>query len=356
MTRAQDRGVIAGWEIDPGDGRVCEIKVGRGIAEEVAKHPQSASRLALFTQPTVRAVAEQVAANVADAGGVGVHIKDLPDGDTAKSMGAVEEAYEWLNSLAFNRDDYIIAVGGGALTDVVGFTAATYLRGVEVAYLPTTLLGAVDAAIGGKTGINVGGKNLAGVFRHPRRVIVDLDLLDGLPQGLLIEGAAETVKAGFIADGEIVAAYEKDGLAAPLDTVVPAAIAVKVATVQTDFREAGRRAILNYGHTIGHAVELAASIPHGHAVAIGMVAAGKIAEHAVGFADSDRQRRLIEHLGLPTGSPPVDREVIVRLLGRDKKRDQFGLRMVLLERFGSPVVRHVGLAEIEAGLREVGIS
>ncbi len=215
-------------------------------------------------------------------------------------------------------------VGGGALTDLVGFAAATYMRGIEVTYLPTTLLAAVDASVGGKTGVNVGGKNLAGVFRHPARVVVDLDVLEQLPVELLREGAAETVKAGFIADPTILDEYEARGVRAALELVVPAAIAVKVSTVTEDFRESGKRAILNYGHTIGHAVETATGISHGEAVAIGMVAAGRVSAIVTGFEHEARQRDIIEKIGLPVQAPPVDADEIRMLMDRDKKRDQAG--------------------------------
>jgi len=250
----------------------------------------------------------------------------------------------------------VVGVGGGALTDLAGFVAATYLRGVSAAYLPTTLLGSVDAAIGGKTGVNVGGKNLAGVFKHPARVIIDLNILEQLPVALLREGAAEAVKAGFISDPVIVDEYESRGVAASLDTVVPAAIAVKVGAVSEDFREQGRRAILNYGHTIGHAIEVAGSISHGDAVAIGMVAAGRISEIMLGFPQAERQRRIIAGIGLPVVAPPVDGAEVAMLMGRDKKRDAGGIRMVLLEDFGKPLVQHVDADLIEEGLAAIGAS
>ncbi|MCP4306868.1 MAG: 3-dehydroquinate synthase, partial [bacterium] len=260
--------------IDGADGRRCEIRVGRGLANADNLIVREVANVAVLTQPAVAALAELVADQARRDRTSSAHVRILPDGEAAKNLTTVEHVYEWLNSLGFTRSDLVIGVGGGALTDLAGFAAATYLRGVDVVYLPTSLLGAVDASIGGKTGINVGGKNLAGVFRHPSRVIVDLDLLDEIPGALRREGAAEAVKAGFIADRAIVDEYESNGIAASLDVVVPAAIAVKVHAVTADFREKGLRAILNYGHTIGHAIEVAGSISHGEAVAIGMVAAG----------------------------------------------------------------------------------
>lgn len=341
-------------EIVDSDGRRCEIRVGRGLADAGSLVLPGVSSVGLFAQPSVEALATELAVGVRD-GGVAAEVLVLPDGDHAKNLTTVESAYEWLNRLGLTRGDMVIGVGGGALTDVAGFVAATYLRGIEVTYLPTTLLGAVDAAIGGKTGVNVGGKNLAGAFRHPARVVVDLDVLDRLPDSLLREGAAETVKAGFIADTVILDEYEGAGLAASLDVVVPAAIAVKVATVRADFTEQGVRAILNYGHTIGHAIEIVAEVSHGEAVAIGMVAAGAIAEQAVGFDGFNRQKEILERIGLPVRAPAVERTQVEALMGRDKKRDRDGLRMVLLEDFGHPVVRHVDDDLISVGLAAIGV-
>ncbi|MDJ0954679.1 MAG: 3-dehydroquinate synthase family protein, partial [Acidimicrobiia bacterium] len=332
----------------------CAIDVGRGLATAEQLLLPDQDRVGVLTQASVAPLAEHIAAEAREQG-VTAAVRMLPDGDAAKNLGTVETVYEWLNSLGFTRSDQIVAVGGGALTDLSGFVAATYLRGVEVTYLPTTLLGAVDAAVGGKTGVNVGGKNLAGVFRHPARIVVDLDILDALPEQLLREGAAETVKAGFIRDAAIVSEYERAGIAASLEIVVPAAIAVKVDTVTADFTEQGQRAILNYGHTIGHAVEVAAGISHGEAVAIGMVAAGRVSEIVLGFGEAQRQRDIIASIGLPVTAPAVDIDQVAVLMGRDKKRDRDGIRMVLLEEFGSPVLRHVEPGVIDEALAVIGV-
>ncbi len=341
-------------QINTPDGRSCEITVGRGIPRAESLILPGVRRVGVITQPTVESVATTIAAE-AQRAGVGGDVLVLPDGDEAKNLATVESSYEWLNRLGFTRQDMIIAVGGGALTDVAGFIAATYLRGVEVAYLPTTLLGAVDAAIGGKTGVNVGGKNLAGAFRHPARVVVDLEILEALPESLLREGAAETVKAGFIADDGILTEYETSGLDAALDVVVPAAIRVKVETVRSDFTERGLRATLNYGHTIGHAIEIVAGLSHGDAVAVGMVAAGAVAAAAVGFPHQQRQRDIIAGIGLPVAIDGADRAEVELLVARDKKRDGGGLRMVLLEDFGRPVVRHVDDDLVGLGLAAIGV-
>jgi 3-dehydroquinate synthetase len=346
--------VVARHTIPDETGRVSEIIVGRNIANAANLVLKGPGRVAVLTQHSVSRLAAGIAEGAEELGLVAA-VRILPDRDEAKNLRTVESVFEWLNTLGFTRADMAVAVGGGAITDLVGFAAATYLRGIEVTYLPTTLLAAVDASIGGKTGVNVGGKNLAGVFRHPARVVIDLDVLMRLPVELLREGAAETVKAGFIADPAIIAEYESNGVGAALDRVVPAAIAVKVDTVAGDFREAGRRTILNYGHTIGHAVELAAGISHGDAVAIGMVAAGRVSALVTGFAHEQRQRAIIEKIGLPVAAPPVDPDAVGALIGMDKKRDADGIRMVLLEDFGRPVVVHVDDQLIAAGLGAVGI-
>jgi 3-dehydroquinate synthase len=348
--------ILKSWVLSSAEGGESLIRVGRGISGAEELVPPHHRNVAVLTQPSVASVAKELADEATTGTAGNVHVVVLPDGDAAKDMGVVADIYERLNRFGFTRDDLVVAVGGGALTDTAGFIAATYLRGVTVTYLSTTLLGAVDAAIGGKTGVNVGGKNLAGVFRHPSRVVVDLDILDNLPRRLLCEGAAEAVKAGFIAEPTIVAAYEAQGLDAPLDVVVPEAIGVKVRTVEADFREGGLRAILNYGHTIGHAVELAAGISHGEAVAIGMVAAGRISESVLGFAEAARQRDIIAGIGLPVSAPgDLDAAEVIRLIHRDKKRDAGGLRMVLLESLGRPVLQYVGEDLVQLGLREIGV-
>ncbi len=312
-------------------------------------------RVAILTHDGATRVAARIEDTLRTAGLL-VATRQLPDREAAKTLSTAEATFLWLNDLGMTRGDSIVAVGGGALTDAAGFIAATYLRGIEVVLVPTTLLGAVDAAVGGKTAVNVGGKNLAGVFRHPGRVVVDLDVLDGLPTPLRVEGTAEAVKAGLIADPDLVEIYEHHGLEAPLDEVVPRAVRVKAAVVGGDFREGGHRAILNYGHTIGHAIETAARIPHGHAVAIGMVAAGAAAAAVLGFSGDERQRRLLESLELPVTAPRVGRRELHDLMALDKKRDASGLRMVLLRAIGDPAVVTVDPATVDAALDAVGVA
>jgi len=343
--------------ITEGDDAVSEIIIGDGLLTDAARYlPGSESRqtIAIIAQPTVGLFADQLASSLATAGAA-VAVVSLPDGEQAKALATVEAVALELNRLGLSRTDTIIGLGGGAATDVAGFIAATYLRGVECVVVPTTLLGAVDASIGGKTGVNVGGKNLLGVFQHPARVLVDVAAVRSIPDDLLIQGTAEALKAGFVGDPELVDLYREHGIHAPLEEVIERAIAVKARIVSQDFREGGIRAYLNYGHTVGHAVEVAGGISHGEAVAIGMTAAGLVGERMVGFERRIEQEELIAALGLPTRSPRVDPTRIASLMALDKKRDAGGIRFVVLEEYGVPRIVHPDDATVRASLSAIGI-
>lgn len=337
---------------------VSEIVIDRGVADDphaVLQPRADRANAVVLCQPATRGVAERLAAAFVRTG-IAATVIELPDGEAVKALDALEPIYRRLNDLSLTRRDTIVGVGGGALTDVAGFVAATYLRGVEAVYVATTLLGAVDAAIGGKTAVNVGGKNLVGVFAHPTRVVIDLDLLDQLPPDLIRQGSAEALKAGLIGDPELVSLYVRDGIDAPLDEVVDRAVGVKTTVVSDDFRERGDRAFLNYGHTVGHAIEVASGISHGDAVAIGMVAAGTVSRLTVGFTGAGEQRDLIGRLGLPTVAPPVDGARVLELVNLDKKRDAAGTRMVVLQEIGRPAVLHVDDATVRAALASVDVA
>jgi len=338
-------------------GDATTVLVGRGVLDPatVLGERPGRGRVAVLTQPGEPARVGGVLASASRAGGLAAEVRVLPDGEEAKTLAVAGAVYEWLAGFGLTRADTVLAVGGGALTDLAGFVAATFLRGVEAIYVPTTLLGAVDASIGGKTAVNLGAKNLVGAFHHPARVVIDADLLDALPAALRREGAAEALKAGLVGDPALVSLYERDGLQADLAEVVRRAVAVKAGIVERDFREQGERAHLNYGHTIGHAVEAATGLGHGSAVAVGMVAAGRAAALVAGFAEEGRQREAIARLALPVAAPEADPAEVRRLLGLDKKRDTAGLRMVLLERVGRPRLEHVAAATVRAALAAVGI-
>lgn len=343
------------------DGSVaCEVLVKPGAldlsnaGELLVPHRAGRAAVAFLAQPASSSIARSLARSVREAG-LRADTRVLPDRDESKSLAVASDVYLWLNDLGFTRGDTVVGVGGGALTDLAGFVAATYLRGVECMYVPTTMLGAVDAAIGGKVGLNVGGKNLVGVFRHPARVLIDPAQLGELPSDVIVEGAAEALKAGLVGDPDLVKLLATGGLQTSLAEVVVRAIRVKAAIVEADFTEAGMRGVLNYGHTVGHAIETATGIPHGHAVAIGMVAAGAASAAEVGFDGEDFQRDAIAALGLPVTAPNVDRSAIVELMRLDKKRTDEGLRMTLLRAVGDAVVVPVDTATVDAALGAVDI-
>jgi 3-dehydroquinate synthase len=335
-------------------GDESEIVIGRGdVLDDLLPARAGREKIAVLSQPGAAEVTDQIVERLSQ---VTCHVIPIPDRDSAKTLAAAGMVYESLARWGVGRHDTIIGVGGGAATDLAGFVAATYLRGIEALYVPTTLLGAVDASIGGKTGVNLAGKNLVGVFSHPRRVVIDLDILEALPEEVRREGMAEAVKAALIGDADLFAHFESTGLETPLSIVVPRAVSVKVDVVNDDFREMGKRAILNYGHTIGHAIEMAGGWSHGRAIAAGMVAAGAIAGRIAGFEESRRQDAVIEYLGLPTRAEDLDPGAVLRLLSLDKKRDSTGMRMVLLREIGEPVVRPVTHDEIVLGLASIGIT
>ena len=337
---------------------VTSVVIGRGVVDAAAVLGDRPERrlVGLLCQPGEPARLTRRLARSIEGSGWGAQVRVLPDGEAAKSLEVAGAVYEWLAGLGLTRDDTLVGVGGGALTDVAGFVGATFRRGVETMLVPTTLVGAVDAAIGGKTALNLVAKNVVGAFHHPARVVVDADVLDGLPAALRREGSAEALKAGLVGDPGLVALYERDGAQADLAEVVRRAVAVKAAIVGRDPLERGERAHLNYGHTVGHAVEVAGGLGHGPAVAVGMAAAGRAAALEVGFAEEARQREVIARLGLPVAAPGLDSAEVQRLLLQDKKRTGAGLRLVLLEAVGRPRLEVVGTATVEAALAAVGIS
>lgn len=282
-------------------------------------------------------------------------IYELPDREEAKTWATVGKVYEWLSAQGVGRHDTIVGVGGGTVTDVAGFVAATWTRGVEVVQVPTTLLGAVDAAVGGKTGINVGGKNMVGAFHHPTRVAIDIDQLSDLPRELWLEGMAEILKVGLIGDPDLIELFVRHGANAPLAEIVARAVQFKASVVTEDFREKDRRAILNFGHTIGHAIEVTSGMPHGMSVGVGMVAAGAISADRYEFSNlwlTD----LIETMGLPVSVSGLALEEVVGCIARDKKRTAAGLRMVLLRGVGEPMIDVVSDDEVGLGLAAIGVS
>lgn len=267
---------------------------------------------------------------------------ELPDGESHKTVATMQTILDQLAASGANRDTTVVALGGGVIGDIAGFAAACYMRGVAFIQVPTTLLAQVDSSVGGKTGVNhPAGKNLIGAFYQPRIVMIDTDTLASLPDRELRAGLAEVIKYGVICDMEFLAWLEDniEALLARESTALLHAIRrsceLKAEVVAEDEREAGRRAILNFGHTFGHAIENRLGYGewlHGEAVAAGMVMAAELSN--LDEADVERLRSLLLRAGLPVVPPPIKDADWMRAMGMDKKVQQKQLRFVLLRGLG----------------------
>ena len=334
--------------IPVGGEQPYDVVVGRGIttAELPALVGDRAAVVVLIYAEGLEALAGRSCEALADAGFI-VRSEPVPAGEQAKDIGVATALWSRLAAHRASRSDAIIGLGGGAVTDLAGFVAATWLRGVRLVLVPTTLLAMVDAAIGGKTAINIAaGKNLVGAFHPPGGVLADLETLASLPGRQYVSGMAEVIKAGFIADPAILDLIEQDPAAAATPggpherELVERAIAMKAAVVAADLREAGQREMLNYGHTLGHAIERAEhyAIPHGEAVAVGMMFAAAVGRLAGRLDETTAARHgeVLASVGLPTrydgGSWPQLREA----MAVDKKTRGQHLRLVVLDALARP--------------------
>jgi shikimate kinase/3-dehydroquinate synthase len=272
----------------------------------------------------------------------------IPAGEEQKTLATVGTVYDWLLQRKVERSDFLVCLGGGVVTDLAGFAAATVLRGIPFVHVPTTLLGMLDAAIGGKTGVDHPlGKNMVGAFAQPKAVVIDPAVLETLPDRQRRAGWAEAIKHGcildeqFVCDLEAAAADPRSMLSADL---IGRSVAIKAAIVSEDEREQGRRTLLNYGHTVGHAIEAVTGYStylHGEGVAIGMRAAGLIAVElgALDRTDFERQQTLIRACGLPEHAPDVPVQATIDAMSRDKKVRGGAIQWVLLDRIGHALVR-----------------
>lgn len=321
-----------------------EIVVGRGLLDrivELGAIPDGAERAVIVSHPELEKLSERVARALGER--IEASVLEIPSGEGSKSLDRAKTMYDAAIARGLHRNDVLLSVGGGVVCDVTGFVASTFQRGIAVTHVATTLLAQVDAAIGGKTAVNLeSGKNLVGTFHQPRLVVCDVETLSGLPDDELRSGLAEVVKHGLIADPgllDLVAEQMPAVIARDpsiLEEVVARAAGVKAAVVAADERETGRRAILNYGHTFGHAIEFATGLRHGDAVALGMMAAAYTAWE-LGMLDADAvdvHRRLLGTAGLPV-TADIDLVTLEQFLERDKKFDT-GVRFVLLQGIGKP--------------------
>ncbi|GAB3612633.1 3-dehydroquinate synthase family protein [Humibacter ginsengisoli] len=324
------------------------IRVGRGIRFQAGELlGPDVRRVLIVHQPTLAAAAAELRENLVDR--YEVLLAEIPDAEAAKRVEVAAFCWQIMGQADFTRSDAVIGFGGGAATDLAGFVAATWLRGVKLVQIPTTVLGMVDAAIGGKTGINTAeGKNLVGAFYAPAGVLCDLDTLEALPRNDVLAGYAEVVKAGFIWAPEILDNVERDldGSTDPHSPVfrrnMELAIDMKAKVVSEDFREAGLREILNYGHTLGHAIEHTERYQwrHGAAVSVGMVFAAELARLSGRLHDDvvDRHRSILTSLTLPITYPAGRWETLLATMRRDKKTRGNTLRFIVLDDIARPTI------------------
>ena len=296
------------------------------------------------------------------------HAASFPDapvitigtGEKAKTLASVEGIYGRLIELEADRSTFIVGIGGGIVCDVAGFVASTFMRGVRFGFVATTLLAQVDASVGGKNGVNLGGyKNIVGVFRQPEFVLCDLNVLKSLSEHEVKCGLAEVVKHGLIRsrplfeyleeNAEAILALQSEAIFRP----VADSVAIKSSVVTADETESGVRRLLNFGHTFGHAFEKVLNISHGQAVSLGMVVAGKISveRNLLAKEDFNRLVELLKKLKLPV-QMSADSEKIIDALGKDKKRQTADIHFVLLEKIGQTVVEKIKVEELKAWARK----
>ncbi len=276
-------------------------------------------------------------------------VLNVPPGERSKRWAVVLRLIRELLAQGAHRGTPLIALGGGVMGDLSGFTASLYMRGVPLVQVPTTLLAMVDASLGGKTAINLPeGKNLAGTFHQPCLVIIDPEFLETLPARERLNGLAEVLKAGFIRDRGLLELLDREGLKifrrpAELLEVIYRAAAIKAAVVTADAREADLRRLLNFGHTLGHGLEAASRyrLPHGRAVGLGMLMALKLSERLAGLSAEESRwgQGLLQRFGYGRNLPRLDHRAVLAALRLDKKRQETGLVFVLLRRLGEAVIQ-----------------
>jgi 3-dehydroquinate synthase len=322
------------------------VIIGTGLLGELGRILDGRHRVAILHQPVLSQTAEAIRSHLSDKG-IDAHRVEIPDAEGGKELPVVGFIWEVLGRIGVGRKDAIVSLGGGAATDVAGFAAATWLRGVDIVHVPTTLLGMVDAAVGGKTGINTdAGKNLVGAFHQPAAVLIDLATLETLPRNEIVAGMAEIVKAGFIADPVILDLIETDPEAAldPAGAVLPElirrAVAVKAEVVAADEKESQLREILNYGHTLAHAIERRERYQwrHGAAVSVGLVFAAELGRLAGRLDDdtAERHTSILTSLGLPVTYDADALPQLLEYMAGDKKTRAGVLRFVVLDGLAKP--------------------
>ena len=321
--------------------------IGRGLLDEIPKSLDDVSKILIIHPQPLAATAELLRETLRTEG-FEAFLAEVPQSEEAKRVEVAAFCWGIMGQADFHRNDAVIGLGGGTTTDLAGFVGGTWLRGVRTYLIPTTLLGMVDAAIGGKTGVNTQeGKNLVGVFHLPTKVFIDLDTLETLPRNDLIAGMSELVKYGFISDPEILDIVLSDDAATDttsevFEDLVRRSVSIKERVTTEDFRESGQREFLNYGHTLGHAIEHAERYKwrHGAAISIGMTFAAELSmlSGKLSVSDVEKHRSVFSKLGLPTNYRADKWPQLLEVMQRDKKARSGALRFVVLEKIGKPVI------------------
>ena len=326
---------------------MSKVLIGRALLNEIPETLHGSKKVLIVYPQPLAATADVLAENLKSAG-IQTYMAEVPAAEDAKRVEVAAFCWQIMGQGEFNRNDAVIGLGGGSTTDLAGFVAATWLRGIRSVLIPTTLLGMVDAAIGGKTGINTSeGKNLVGAFHLPDSVVIDLDTLSSLPRNELLAGMAEVVKYGFIAAPEILEIIESDESATDptseaFERMIRESVRIKTDVTSRDFKESGDREFLNYGHTLGHAIEHAERYKwrHGAAISIGMVFAAELSmlSGKLSEAEVSRHRSIFEGLGLPITYRADRWPRLLDTMQRDKKARGGALRFVVLDRIGKPSI------------------
>ncbi|PWT71125.1 MAG: 3-dehydroquinate synthase [Bacteroidetes bacterium] len=283
----------------------------------------------------------------------------IKPGEKFKTQATVNEVVERLIHLQADRKTFLVGVGGGVVTDITGYVGSIYMRGIPFGFVPSSLLAMVDAAIGGKNGVDVGPyKNLLGIIRQPEFLLYDVSLLSSLPETEWINGFAEIIKHAAIRDAAMFRELEKNKLSTyrrnktALNDLIARNANIKSSIVKKDEWEHGDRRLLNFGHTLGHAIENIYGLPHGHAISIGMVAACHLSESMVGFGETERVAALLKKYGLPT-ELSIDANKVFKLLKLDKKRANQAIHYILVKKLGNAVVESIPIDELEKKLQSV---
>jgi len=343
--------------------RSYDILIGRNLLPHVGghlSHLTSARRALVVTNPVVNKLYGKVLSEGLQSAGLVTDCAEIPEGETHKTLQDAQTVYDHLIENQYDRNTLLVALGGGVIGDLTGFIAATFLRGVPCVQVPTTLLSQVDSSVGGKTAVNhPQGKNLIGAFYQPRLVAIDLDTLRTLPPDEFRAGMAEIIKYGIIEDPKLFAYLEKNTekiLAQDtqcLETIIETSCTIKAKVVELDERESNYRMVLNFGHTIGHAIEALTAysrFKHGEAVAIGMVYAAKLSRQLgrCSAAVVKKIESLVEKFGLPSRLPQFSAGEYIETLYRDKKAHDKNIRFVLVRDIGSvEIVDRVAEADIQ---------